>query len=266
MSQNHPETSGNANAAALNTAVAMPAEGPAAWGVRLVMTALPLLAVGALLGGVALIAGSDRSAKLLALMTAIFFGIGKFAVFAGVLARALGQPELLADLTLIVGLMPDDPRSAYLLATLVAFMDMCTALLVLYNLEALFAVPWLGQRLQAMQRSSAEILAAFPSMARATFIGCALFVAFPVSGTGAVGGSLLGRLMGFSRLRTLWAIALGAVLGSYGMAAGAHVLGEQLEQLLRQPVFGASVLTGFAIFFIWLNWMVRARVAALAGN
>lgn len=241
--------------------------------VRLFCTLLPIGLTIAIFALVWISHGLATVEKLFALMAATFLGLGKFAVFADVIVQALGDyarpwfgmsaEELFADLTGVVGLRPGDAGVPYVLAGLVTYMDLCSSLVVCYNLDVLFRTPWLGDKLRAMQRASGEIMLAFPSLARASFIGTILFVGFPVTGTGAVGGALLGQLLGFSRLRTITAIAIGAVLGTFGMAAGAHLLGDQLQVLLKNPAIGITVLAVFVIAFISLNLFVRSKVAAL---
>lgn len=234
-------------------------------GTRLLMTSLPVLTTAAALGFVGLQHGWPVAGKLVGVMVAIFTVLGKFAVFGGAAAQAVG-PEataMLADLAAVVGRTPDDPLLAYVIAGLITYMDICTAMLVAYNLDWLYRLPWVGDKLRGMAASSGEIMRAFPWIGRTTFLGCMLFVAFPVSGTGAIGGTLLGKLMGFTTRRTMSAIALGAVCGAFGLAMAAQQASANIQVLMGNKLLGLGVLAAFLAFFGWLNWVVQAKVKAL---
>ncbi|MCA9035995.1 MAG: small multi-drug export protein [Planctomycetaceae bacterium] len=106
------------------------------------------------------------------------------------------------------------PLSAEHLFLLVMWMDVMTALVLAFHIGFLFRIPLIGTRVLALVTDGHFILDAHPWMRRATFVGLTGFVMFPLTATGAVGGSVFGRLLGMSRFATFTGIVLGSFLGN----------------------------------------------------
>jgi uncharacterized membrane protein len=95
-------------------------------------------------------------------------------------------------------------------------------------------------------------------MRRWAFTGVMLFVMFPLTGTGAIGGSLFGRLLGLSRIRTFLSITVGSAIGCFGMAALAEVVANVIPEEVRNSLW--FEMTGIAlIVFLVLFLMLRSR-------
>ncbi|MCA9063816.1 MAG: small multi-drug export protein [Planctomycetaceae bacterium] len=123
---------------------------------------------------------------------------------------------------------------------LVTYMDVMTALVLAFHIGFLFRVPLIGDRFRALVTDGHFILDSQPWMRRATFLGLVLFVSFPLTATGAVGGSIFGRLLGMSRQMTLLGIILGSLLGNGIM----YFFSESMGQFKDHPVikYGGFVL------------------------
>lgn len=201
---------------------------------RLVLT---LGAVGFLAAAVLLLALLEpaHAAKLPGYMAVAFTVAGKFIV----LAPALGE---------------DVPYSPYYLATMIALMDVATALFVVTNLDVLFKLPWLGKRLKGMEENGRRTLELNPWYKRWAAAGVAVFVMFPLTGTGAIGGTIFGRLIGLWAPSILGGITAGAAIGSYGMALGADGLARVLAPVrdtLGFKIASGLVVTAFLAILVW---------------
>lgn len=197
---------------------------------------LPVAVSVLLLSLVFFFSGGDAALELLSLALATATVAGKFIVLRGL------HDEGFFD-------------SPYKLAPLVVYMDVLFAFVAVFNFGVLHRIPRLGRRLARMQVDGERILARNPWMKKVTFVGVVAFVTFPLSGTGAIGGAIVGRLLGLPRLRTLVAIATGAVIGAFGMALLADVAGETLLRLKDGPVLpigGGLVLAGLG-WWLWRN-------------
>ena len=97
-------------------------------------------------------------------------------------------------------------------------------------------------------------------MRKATFVGVMLFVAFPLTGTGAIGGTLLGRIMGLPRRRIMLAIFTGAFIGAFGLAAGAHLIGGNLRVLLQSWYISVPAMILIVGLFALLNYRIQCKV------
>jgi len=170
---------------------------------------------------------------LLGHATFSFFLAGKFIVFSGTIPGNLFSP--------------------WELGLLITYMDTLTGILFVYNVDFFFRIPGIGERLRKIRIRARRILHANPWLKRQSYIGIILFVMFPLTGTGAVGASFLGKFMGLNRFAHLAAISIGGALGGFSMASLAALLGrERAAQLLKQPILLGSlvVLLGVVLFLL----------------
>ena len=83
------------------------------------------------------------------------------------------------------------------------------------------------------------------------------FVMFPLSGTGAIGGSLFSQILGMSRIRALFAILCGAVIGSFGLAYLADtVLPEDVQDSWLFKLGGLL----FILIIVWILTKLYKRI------
>ena len=100
------------------------------------------------------------------------------------------------------------------------------------------------------------MLGSLPWLERASFIGIVVFVMFPFQGSGAVGGTILGRAIGLSSKKNLAAVTIGAVSGSFLLSASI-VYGLGVLAILAPIQVAVAVLfLGFlvAIVFMYQHW------------
>lgn len=205
---------------------------------------LTLLALAAVIGGPRL------ATELVVSMFLIFTVLGKFAVFLGA-----------------SGGVPFDP---WQIAGIVSYMDISIAVVLVYNLPRLYRIPGLGRRLEDLAEHGHYMLECNPALGRVTFAGVVAFVMFPLTGTGAIGGSIFGRLLGLGAKRTLAAIAAGALAGSFGMAYFAETMAgiftEEVRNSWQFRTIGIGVVLLLVALVTWRGRKVseelRARRAA----
>ncbi|MEZ6095397.1 MAG: small multi-drug export protein [Pirellulaceae bacterium] len=146
------------------------------------------------------------TAKMIGAAAAAFFGLGRFVIL-------FGQHESAAG-----GSGPDtsafDFLSPFELFAMVTYMDIAVALLVAFHIGALFKAPIIGQRVHGLVEDARFVLESMPWMRNLALVGQTLFVAFPLASTGAIGGSVLGTLLGLSRASTFTCTVLGCLLGN----------------------------------------------------
>jgi len=179
-----------------------------------VVFGLIVLATGALLSW-----GAALQAVVIAV--ASFVGAGKFAILDGLRSSA--------------------PLGVWPLAHVVILGDVITMLVMLANMHALYRARWVGRRLARMHEASSYVLRANPWMKRVAWVGLAAFVAAPFQGTGAVGGTILARMLGVSHLAILTAIPAGSLLGCYPMALlGRYVQESGFQKIAAHPLAGVG--------------------------
>jgi len=195
--------------------------------------------------GLYLIQGPAYVNKLLATASATMFLLGRFVILGG---RAESMPDT------------KFPFSAWELSCLVVYMDLMVALLVVFHIGFLFRLPWLGRRLAVAAMEGRAILARQPWMRRLAFAATVAFVMFPLASTGSVGGGILARLCGMSRIAALVAIMLGSMLGCATMYLGAGLINRYLEK--DSPVTVASGIALVLASILLLSWLYRRALRA----
>lgn len=204
------------------------------------------------------------SSAILILSLVLFFRGGEAAV--ELLTTALATATVAGKFVVIRGIHDEGFfDSPYKLALLVVYLDLIVALIAVYNIGIFYRIPKFGAKIRDMQRNGKKILARNPWMGKVTFIGIIAFVMFPLAGTGAIGGSIFGRLLGVSRAKTMTAIAIGSVIGAFLMALLADLFGATLERFRDNPfsLVGGLLAIGLAVW-----WLIRIanRAAGLDGD
>lgn len=145
-------------------------------------------------------------------------------------------------LVILAGAVEQAPVGHWEVAALVVYIDIATACIVMGGIHILDRLPMVARRLEAAGRSSGRVLAHNPWMFRAAWVGLALFIAVPFNGTGALVGSVLGRLLGLSRLSIVSATAFGSGVSATALALATGIWAERIDALADEPALGAAVL------------------------
>ena len=92
-------------------------------------------------------------------------------------------------------------------------------------------------------------------MRRLTFLGMAVFVTFPLSGTGAIGGSVFSRLLGLGPWRASLAITCGGFVGGFAFTALIVGFGTAVKDAISPA---QAVMGGIAVILV-LMWILNRR-------
>ena len=213
----------------------------------------------AVLGGVAFLLAAalglgwirrpEAVVELAALIPASLFAVGKFLPLWGITGKSQLGP--------------------YELGAIIGILDTLSVLVIVYALEGIYRIRRLARALDRVQESADLVLTAYPSMRRAATVGVVAFVLFPIAGTGAVGATFIGILLGMHRVRLALAVSTGGFVGGMGMAVAAVHFREQvleLRALQEQPELKYAIVGGavavVAAFLWWANTVYRRALAA----
>ncbi|MCA8970530.1 MAG: small multi-drug export protein [Planctomycetes bacterium] len=207
------------------------------------------LVFGAIVSAIVLglVFAPEQTRQLSILVPSSFFALGKFLPGVGLYG--------------IPGVLTDCLWTPYELGVVIGVMDSCTVLVIVYSLERLYHVPVLSRLLTKANNNAQLVLRAFPRMRTASIVAIVLFVLFPVSGTGAIGGSFLGAVLGMNRFRIIASVCAGGFLGGLGMAWLFSTFGKAVEQLGNNPYL-IALLTVLVLSFFYA--LARAYKKALA--
>lgn len=213
----------------------------------------PFAASAAALLVVLMLHGGESARRLAATAFVTFIFFGRFVILGGT-EGAPADPEF-AEVHAFL--------SRGELFAMVLWMDLATAVLLVFHAGFLFRLPLVGPRLAALVEDGQFILSRQPWMRRATFAGLVAFVMFPLAATGSVGGAIFGRLLGLSRGAAILAIAIGSVLGCGLMYLGAGIVNRHLDR--DNPWLAISGVAVVAGVILLLNWRYR-RMKRLAAR
>jgi uncharacterized membrane protein len=143
--------------------------------------------------------------------------------------------------------------SITLIAGTIAFVDIISGLFLLWNFDLVEKVPLLGTYIRKFEKKGKGYLSKKPWVERIAFIGVALFVMFPFQGSGAVGASILGRIIGMNKLKVWFAIIIGAIGGCFLIAMISYYLGEVILTTFKESAIyiGVALLVVLLAMTIW---------------
>jgi uncharacterized membrane protein len=151
----------------------------------------------------------------------------------------------------------------WLIAFTLAFLDFVGGLFMAWNFPLVLRTPYLGPWIQRFMVVGRTYLARRPWLEKLYFIGLVLFVSLPFEGSGSVVGTIIGRMLGMTKMEVLACIALGGILGSFGIALGADYIRTLfLVDFWLGFSLVAFLLIGLALF-VMLKSYTRNREANL---
>jgi uncharacterized membrane protein len=146
----------------------------------------------------------------------------------------------------------------WIMALSIALMDVLSGIFVALNFDIALKIPGVGGWIRKFVAGGEEFFRKRPWMERFYFMGVVLFVMFPLQGSGGIGATLVGRMMGLSPGKVLVAIAIGSLIGCTVIALGAEVI---RELFLVDPVLGIAVAAIVVTSLLALYGLYRMRLS-----
>jgi len=143
----------------------------------------------------------------------------------------------------------------WLMACSIALMDVLAGIFMALNCDLALKIPVLGSWIQHFMERGGEFVNKRPWLERFYFTGVVLFVMFPLQGSGGIGGTLVGRMIGLSAGSTLLAISLGAIIGCTVIALGSQAIKDLIFMNLQ---LGIAVLVS-VLAFLAIAYLVYRR-------
>jgi len=142
------------------------------------------------------------------------------------------------------------------IAICTAFVDIAVGVFLTWNFDLAKKIPFIGSGINRIQLKGKAMLKDLPWLERASFLGIVVFVMFPFQGSGAVGGTILGRAIGLSPNRNLSAVAIGAISGSLILSASV-VYGLGVLAILAPLQIAVTVMflgLCLVIYYLYQHW------------
>ncbi|MEE2826514.1 MAG: hypothetical protein VYE64_07800 [Planctomycetota bacterium] len=190
------------------------------------------------------------SRKLIGHAFMTFFVFGRLIILCGLDSNAQDTYQIALSPAVLFGL--------------VTYLDFMVALFVTFHMGFLFRIPYVGPKVAMLVWDGRFLLNAQPWVKRVAFFGLVVFVIFPTSTTGSIGGSIFGRLLGLSRYMTVLGILIGSFIGNGIM----YLFAKQINQYITPDnvwlkVVGVLALVGLvALVEIRYRFVKRKYIAA----
>ena len=175
--------------------------------------------------------------------------------------EAVALATVPGKLTVFAGLSSSSPLDPWGFAVLGTIVDTFLAVTLALGLDPFLRLPRIGSWLRNAHARAAKALREYPRLKRMAFWGAAIFVALPLPGSGWMGGTFAGQLVGLSRLMGVAAIAVGTAMVTIAFACLAKFVGAEAEPMLKSPwlyVLGTVVLA-LIVWFLWRKFRVLLR-------
>ncbi len=146
----------------------------------------------------------------------------------------------------------------WLIMLVIFLLDVAVSLFVVWNFDLALKIPFVGRLLESGMAVARRYTETLPWLRRLSTVGLILFVFFPLQGTGAMNGSILGRLLGLDKFRVFSCVCIGSFTSSLAIALGADLL---IDIYRQDPALGIGllVLIVAAILAGVVGWRMRER-------
>lgn len=145
----------------------------------------------------------------------------------------------------------------WLIAFTLAFLDFAGGLFMAWNFPLVLRIPYIGPWVRQFTVAGRTFLDRRPWLERLYFVGLILFVALPFDGSGSIVGSIVGRMLGMTKMEVVSCIAIGGIIGSFAIALG-------IDWVTRLIPAGAGPWVSLAVFFlIGIMFLVMYRSRSL---
>ncbi len=143
----------------------------------------------------------------------------------------------------------------------IAYIDIVTAYFLLWNFYIAEQIPFLGKWIKKFEEFGAQKMKEKKWISRVAFVGIALFVVFPFQGSGGVGASILGKVIGMDKYHAWIAIIIGAFTGCFFIATVSYYLSESILEAFQSSVFkGIGLLAVVLVIFVFLYFFSKNYV------
>jgi len=153
-------------------------------------------------------------------------GAGITAYFFPPLGKETVIPSLVTFLSLNSNL--SDQAIIFLPAACIAFVDIIVGFFLLWNFDLALKIPLFGALIRKVEKAGEERLKNSNWIRRLALVGIALFVIVPFQGSGGVGATIVGRMLGLNKYKVWGAIIVGAFVGCFTFAIISFYVGRAI--------------------------------------
>lgn len=140
-------------------------------------------------------------------------------------------------------------------ASSIAFIDFFVGLWMMWNWDLIKLIPFLGTYIIKLEKIGEKKWRKHRYISKLAYTGLALFVAFPFQGSGGVGATVIGRILGMNKYYVLYSIALGSLFGSSLIAIATYLAIFSFENMPMMFFVLVGIIIFVAVFILALTWL-----------
>lgn len=149
----------------------------------------------------------------------------------------------------------------FLVSGSIAFIDIINSYFLMWNFYIVKKIPVLGNWIDDFQDYGAKKIEQNQWIKRVSFLGVASFVVFPFQGSGGVGASILGRVIGLKKFHAWLAIIIGSLIGSFTLGILSHYMGEAVAEAFERNIWaGLGAIVVIIVVFIFFYYIAKTRL------
>jgi uncharacterized membrane protein len=145
-----------------------------------------------------------------------------------------------------------------LIACSTVFLDVLGAFFVAFNFGYIQRFPITDRFTRVFLTESENLLRKHKWIRKFSFLALVFYVMLPFKGSGGIGGTMLGMVIGLGRLRTWLAILTGSIITSFSLAYGAAAARAYLLEVRRGGYVVLAFFLGLVVYVIFRNRAARA--------
>ena len=143
----------------------------------------------------------------------------------------------------------------------ITYIDVISCLFMLWNFDLICLIPHIGRWINHLVETGKSYLSRHQWIERFCFIGLISFVFLPLQGSGAVGGSILGKILGMSHVRIFLAITIGSTLHSVAIGISMYAIQEYLDINLWYLVISILLLVLLTSTLSFIYYFMKKKIA-----
>ncbi len=137
----------------------------------------------------------------------------------------------------------------------IAFVDTFVALWMMWNWDLIKLIPFLGTYIIKLEKIGAEKWHKHRFISKLAYLGLALFVAFPFQGSGGVGATVIGRILGMQKYKVFYSIILGSLFGSSLIAIASFLAIFSFENMPMTFFVLVGIIIFIGVFLLAMWWL-----------
>ena len=140
-------------------------------------------------------------------------------------------------------------------AVSIAFVDFFVGLWMMWNWDLIKLIPFFGTYIRKLEEVGGEKWKKHKHLSHLAYIGLALFVAFPFQGSGGVGATVIGRILGMNKYRVLESIIGGSLFGTFLIAIATYFTIFSFETMPRLWFLVAGIIIFLIVIVVAVKWI-----------